>query len=204
MLLLWPSPHEMLPLFPRYCCVNCSRFVFRNATVNLPKQAFFVTVAGCKDGVLPYWCCGCVGLAVCRNAAVALPMLRLLKPVLRRCCCCCLANAVVVFRTLLLMLPLEQPLTLLFFLLQLWLLVLLPCYCCPHAAAPLLWLLQWITLLLLRCYDYSWGNRWSSCLFRFSASTVDAVAVAWALRNSRLTVVAVASVFVLFALSFTA
>jgi len=54
MLLLWPSPHEMLPLFPRYCCANCSRFVFRNATVNLPKQAFFVTVAGCKDGVLPY------------------------------------------------------------------------------------------------------------------------------------------------------
>ncbi len=24
------------------------------ANVNLPKQAFFVTVAGCKDGVLPY------------------------------------------------------------------------------------------------------------------------------------------------------
>jgi hypothetical protein len=35
------------------------------------------------------------------------------------------------------MLPLEQPLTLLFFLLQLQLLVLLPCYCCPHAAAAL-------------------------------------------------------------------
>ena len=33
------------------------------------------------------------------------------------------------------MLPLEQPLTLLFFLLQLQLLVLLPCYGCPHAAA---------------------------------------------------------------------
>ncbi len=176
-----------------------SRFVFRNATVNLPKQAVFVTVAGCRDGLLPYWCCGCGGPAACRNAAVALPMLRFLKPVLRVGGCCCLANAVVAFRTLSLMLSLKQPLTLLFFLLQLWLLVLLPCYCCPHAAAPLLWLLQWITLLLLRCHDYSWCNRWSNCLFRFSASTVDAVAVAWALQNSRLTAVAVATVFVVFA-----
>jgi hypothetical protein len=68
----------------------------------------------------------------------------------------------------------------------------------------LLWLLLWIMLLLLRCYDYSSCNRWSSCLFHISASTVDAVAVAWALQNSRLTAVAVAAVFVVFALSVTA
>ena len=79
---LWlrPSPHVRWPLFPRHCRSNCSRFVFKNATVNLLKQAVFVTVAGCKDGVLPYWCCGCVAFAVCRNAAVAFLMLRLLWP----------------------------------------------------------------------------------------------------------------------------
>jgi hypothetical protein len=54
LLLVWPSPYVRLPLFPRHCCSNCSRFVFRIATVNLPKQAVFVTIAGFKDGVLPY------------------------------------------------------------------------------------------------------------------------------------------------------
>jgi hypothetical protein len=110
-MLLWPSPHERLPLFPRYCRANCSRFVFRNATVNLPKQAFFVTVAGCKDGVLPYWCCGCVGLAVCRNAAVAFLMLRLLSPspmLLPRQCRCCLVNTKLPFAIVDLWLPSPQ------------------------------------------------------------------------------------------------
>ncbi len=41
-------------------------------------------------------------------------------------------------------------------------------------------------------------------LFRFSALTIDAVAVAWALQISRLTAVAVAAAFIVFALSDTA
>jgi hypothetical protein len=113
----------------------------------------------CRMMRLPCQCCGCCDY--CSVVVLLLP----------RQCCCCFSNTFTnaAFET--------TAYISVFFLLQLWLLGLLPCYCCPHAAAPLLWLLQWITLLLLRCYDYSWCNRWSNCLFRFSASTVDAVAV---------------------------
>jgi hypothetical protein len=95
-LLLWPSPHERLPLFPRYCRSNCS--------FSCEKFHRGHTKAGGCGG---YYCMkdDAVALLILRSFwprvvdAVALPMLRLLKPVLRVGGCCCLAISAVVLRT---------------------------------------------------------------------------------------------------------
>jgi len=99
-LLLWPSPHERLPLFPRYCRSNCSLFVWKIPPWTYKSRRLWWLLLYARWRRCLINTAVFLAIAVCRVVdAVALPMLRLLKPVLRVGGCCCLANAAVVLRT---------------------------------------------------------------------------------------------------------